>query len=678
MVQKEVKKKTSVYGATAVLLAIVLVSMVYVVGTVPLIFPSNSPVVAGMKNFASNQELVNYLNTNTNGYSSRYYGGPLDSEFFGDIFGEYWARPLTSAPTSDDVYGAGEATNGNQAQFSSTKDYSTTNIQVAGVDEADTVKTDGSYIYTISKKAQSYGYAMSTYGAAESDKAVFIVDADSDDARVVSKIDIDSNVEPAGLFLTSDSNRLVVIASKYQYYLYGSARGDEITPMIMPSYNADVYSFIYVYDVSNKANPTLTRNLTVSGSYFNSRMIGDNVYVVVSQTAWVNNDVVSLPVAYEDDVAYDSSPESVYYADMNDTSYTFTSFYGLDINNDAIDATNMTVLMGGASTMYVSPDNLYVTYTGWDQTSGQYTSIYRVAINGLQLSLAAQGGVPGYTINQYSMDEYNGYFRIATNWYSETQINNVYVLDSDLTVTGKLEGLAPNEDLHSTRFMGNRCYIVTYETTDPLFVIDLSNPTAPMVLGELKIPGYSDYLHPYDETHLIGVGKDAVVEDDNAYYQGVKLALFDISDVNNPVQVSTITIGDRGSDSEALYNPKAFLFDKSKNLLVIPVSYAVVSESAKADAYNRASAYGTTLWQGAYVYTANEEGFTLKGTVTHLNATLLGNDGYLKDPSDYYNSQNQWITRSLYIGNVLYTVSNSEVKLNSLSDLLEIGTVYLS
>ncbi|HSV48851.1 MAG TPA: beta-propeller domain-containing protein [Candidatus Acidoferrales bacterium] len=670
MVQKEVKKKTSVYGATAVLLAIVLVSMVYVVGTVPLIFPSQSPSVTGMKTFSSNQELIEYLNSNTNGYSS-YSGGPLDSEFFGSRnFGPVPAH-ITSGATDNFGQEGGVG-------FTSTNEYSTTNIQVAGVDEADTVKTDGSYIYTISNEAQSYWYAMNSYGATESTNAIFIVDAESSNARVVSKINVDGNVEPAGLFLSSDSNRLVIIASKYQYYLYGSARGDEIAPMIMPSYNADVYSFIYVYDVSNKANPVLARNLTVSGSYFNSRMIGDDVYVVVSQTAWVNNDVVSLPVAYEDNVAYDASPQSIYYADMNDTSYTFTSFYGLDINNDVLDATNMTVLMGGASAMYVSTDNLYVTYTGWDQTSGQYTSIYRVAIDGLQLSLAAQGGVPGYTLNQYSMDEYNGYFRIATNWYGDTQINNVYVLNSDLASVGKLEGLAPNENLHATRFIGNRCYLVTFQTTDPLFVVDLSDPANPALLGELKIPGYSDYLHPYDENHLIGLGKDAVVNDETAYYQGVKLALFDVSNVNNPVQVQTVTIGDRGSDSEALYNPKAFLFDKTQNLLVIPVSYAVVSESALADAYSKASAYGTTVWQGAYVYTVTESGFTLKGTVTHLNATLLGSDGYLKDPSGYYNSQNQWITRSLYIGNVLYTVSNSEVKLNNLSDLSEIGTVYLS
>jgi inhibitor of cysteine peptidase len=336
--------------------------------------------------------------------------------------------------------------------------------------------------------------------------------------------------------------------------------------------------------------------------------------------------------------------------------------------------------MGGASAMYVSTNNIYITYSGWDQNTGQYTAIYRVAINGLQLSVQAEGSVPGSTINQYSMDEYNNYFRIATNYYAtESQISNVYVLNFNLTLTGKLEGLAPNENLHSVRFMGDRCYLVTYRTTDPLFVVDLSDSTNPRVLGELKIPGYSDYLHPYDETHLIGVGKEAVEADGGAiaYYQGLKLALFDVSDVNYPSQIANVTIGDRGSDSEALSDPKAFLFDKSKSLLVIPVSLALVSDSDKA-VYG-VSAYGTTVWQGAYVYSVTiDGGLQYRGRITHLESTLLGSDGLLKNPNEYWTTQNEWVTRSLYVNDVLYTISGSIVKFNSLVDLSQIATVNLA
>jgi len=396
----------------------------------------------------------------------------------------------------------------------------------------------------------------------------------------------------------------------------------------------------------------------------------------------VYNNAVTMPVVYEGKTEVDVTPAAIYYIDSNQSSYfTFTSFYGLDVLDDQQQPTNMTVMMNGASTMYVSPSNIYVTYPTWTDAD-EYTSLYRVSINGLQLNFEAKGNIPGNVINQYAMDEYNGNFRVATNWQElDSKINNVYVLNQNLTTIGKLEGLGQNENLHSVRFMGDKCYLVTFKKTDPLFVIDLSQPTNPTVLGELKIPGYSDYLHPYDESHLIGVGKEAVDSQqyDFAYYQGLKLSLFDVSNVNNPVQLANYIIGDRGTDSPVLNDPKAFLFDKSKNLLVIPVSLAIVGNST-FDQYgqSKASAYGQTVWQGAYVFSLTTDGgFTLKGTVTHLDSTLLNSQGQLANSYDYYNTQNQWIMRSLYIGNTLYTISNGEVKLNSLTDMTQIAQVTL-
>ena len=662
MVQKEVKKKTTVYGTVAVLLAIVLVSMVYVFGsTSPTILPFNQPItVSGMKTFSSIEELKNYLNTNApNNQPQMYWGRPPS----------FGSTPMYATP-------AATGTNGK------TNDYSSTNIQVAGVDEADTVKTDGQYIYSISS-SQTSGYYSG--GASQASNNVYIVNADPQNAKVVSKIALDDSLVPAGLFLSQDSSKLVVLASKYQ--AYPASQSDVI---IMPFYS-DVSTSINVYDISNKAEPVLTRNFTVSGSYFDSRMIGNYVYAVTSQNAYVYNDAVTVPAVYSGGKAYGASPTSIYYADMNQSnSYSFTSFYGIDLTDDQQQPTNMTVLMSGASTMYVSQSNIYVAYPNWVNGS-EVTSIYRVKIDGLQLTLEAQGGVSGYTINQYAMDEYNGNLRIATNTQNidvskpfmgtaqSTQINNVYVLNQNMSIVGKLEGLAQGENLRSVRFMGDKCYLVTFIQTDPLFVIDLSQPSNPKVLGELNIPGYSDYLHPYDENHLIGVGKDAVAatgEGQNfAWYQGLKLSLFDVSNLNNPVQLANFTIGDRGTDSAALTDPKAFLFDKSKNLLVIPVNLAIVSDANKQQG---SSAYGDLVWQGAYVFSLTENGgFTLKGTVTHLNSTLLNSQGQLTNINDYYNSQNQWITRSLYIGNTLYTISNAEIKLNSLTDMTQITTVDL-
>ena len=680
MVQKEVRKKTKIYGTVAVLSAIVLVSMIYVLGSAPLIFPPNQiPSVSGMKTFSSLQELRNYIN-NTSQESYSFVGGPLDSQFFGE-----------QAPIP--VPASISQSTGNSQNLPTTywtqpsESYSTTNIQVAGVDEADTVKTDGQYIYTVST-TQNTGYYFGGYNT-ETSNAVYIINADPQNPQVVSKISLGNDTEPAGLFLSQDGSKLVVLASKYETYTYGNGllgSGGVAMPMIV-AYQADVYTYINVYDVSNKANPVLTRNFTVSGSYFDSRMIGNDVYAVVSQPATVYNNAVTLPAIYNGKSESAIAPTSVYYTDMVQPSYyTFTSFFGINVLDDTQTPTNLTVMMGGASTMYVSQNNMYVTYPTWTD-GGQFTSIYRVSINGTQLTFEAQGSVPGYTINQYSMDEYNSYFRIATNWQNETQMNNIYVLNSNLSIVGKLEGLAQNENLYSVRFMGDRCYLVTFKQTDPFFVIDLSNPQVPTVAGELKIPGYSSYLHPYDENHVIGLGVETNINS-GVESNTLKLSLFDVTDINNPTEIANYTVEGNYTSSTALNDPKAFLFDLQKQLLVIPVSITNYGEiylqstqatppSASGVSPSIISSYG--YWQGAYVFSLTlNGGFTLNGTVTHLNETLLNNQGYLNDSSTYYNSQNYWITRSLYIGHTLYTISNAEVKLNSLTDMTQTAQIDLT
>jgi uncharacterized secreted protein with C-terminal beta-propeller domain len=193
-----------------------------------------------------------------------------------------------------------------------------------------------------------------------------------------------------------------------------------------------------VYDVSEKAMPALARNLTLSGSYFNSRMIGNYVYTVISQPTYlIDNDVV-LPQVYENAEASEIEPTRIYYADTKDTYFTFTTFIGLNIMDDAQEPTNMTVMMGGTSNMYVSLNNIYVTYPTWSE-QGQYTSIYRVRVNGSELTFEAKGSVLGSVLNQYSMDEHNGYFRLATTTWNQTTINKVYVLNSNLTKIGEVK-----------------------------------------------------------------------------------------------------------------------------------------------------------------------------------------------------------------------------------------------
>jgi len=631
MVQKEVRKKTQVYGAIAFLSAIVLVALIYAFGTAPVIFPpTETPLVSGMQKFSSYEELKNFLVTNTQGGYTVYSGGPLDSRFFNAQGISPEPTPIP-APMSKDTLGSG----------SSAESYSTTNIQVAGVDEADIVKTDGKYIYV----------ATTNNFYSTSQNNVYIVKAAPQDPRVIAEIALGNETYVAGLFLSQDSNKLVVLGSQYQVYAYDEPR-PEIA--IYPYYSS-VNTFITVYDISEKTHPVLARNLTLSGSYFNSRMIGNYVYAVVSQPAYILEDAVTLPQVYQNAKASEIAPERIYYADTVDNYFTFTTFVGLNILDDAQEPTNMTIMMGGTSTMYVSMDNIYVTYSTWNE--GQYTSIYRVRVNGSALDFEAKGSVPGYVLNQYSMDEYNGHFRVATTWQKTTEMNNVYVLNMNMSLVGKLENLAEGERIYSVRFMGDKGYIVTFRQIDPFFIIDLSNPAEPKVAGELKIPGYSSYLHPYDENHVIGLGKENST---------VKLSLFDVTNVNAPTEIANYTVDADYADSQALYDPHAFLFSKEKELLIIPISitnYGVIDSSGR-EVYMQGG-----FWQGAYVFKLTLTGFELKGGVTHQENTTS---------SQYYSYYNQNVNRALYIGNTLYTVSNAKVKLNSLDNLALIAEVDLS
>ncbi|HEX7627455.1 MAG TPA: beta-propeller domain-containing protein, partial [Candidatus Methanoperedens sp.] len=246
------------------------------------------------------------------------------------------------------------------------------------------------------------------------------------------------------------------------------------------------------------------------------------------------------------------------------------------------------------------------------------------------------------------------------------QYNNVYVMDKNLKVAGKLEEIAPDEKIYSTRFLGNRLYMVTFKRMDPLFVIDLSDATSPKILGKLTIPGFSDHLHPYDETHIIGVGKET---GDNEWggvsVKGVKISLFDVSDVNNPKQLDSYDIGQPGTDSEALQDHKAFFFDKNKNLLVIPIREV----QGKEQYDSRYGYYTQKIWQGAYVFGVTpESGFKLKGKISHFD--------------DFEETYNYWgspwtVRRSLFMDDVLYTLSARKIVMNDLKNISEINSIDL-
>lgn len=500
-------------------------------------------------------------------------------------------------------------------------EHSTTNVQVEGVDEADIVKSDGEFIYVLSKE-----------------KIIILKAYPAEEAEIFSDIRLNGTLK--GTFVNGD--KLVIF--------------EEQAPR----------TFIKVYDILDRRNPILTRNISLEGRYFNSRMIGDYVYVLIEKPAQLHNGEVPLPKIYSTNEVEEIPASKVYYVDTSDYSYTFTTIVAINIRSDE-EPSHETFLVGTTRVIYVSLNNIYITFHEFERTL-----VYRIQIDGNKIYPAANGEVPGYVLDQFSMDEYEGYFRIATttgyivrSLEQSSSQNHVHILDMNLDIVGALEGLAPGEKIYSARFMGDRCYMVTFKKVDPLFVIDLKEPDRPVVLGELKITGYSDYLHPYDKNHIIGVGKETVAAEKGnfAWYQGVKISLFDVSNVEEPREIAKYEIGDRGTDSPVLRDHKAFLFDRSKNLLVIPVQVAEINEEKYPDnppPYIR----GEPVWQGAYVFDISlDRGIVLKGKITHIESEVdVMNNSY-------------HVKRSLYIDNIFYTISDKKIKMNSLDNLDEINEV---
>jgi uncharacterized secreted protein with C-terminal beta-propeller domain len=535
-------------------------------------------------------------------------------------------------------------------------DYSTTNIQVAGVDEADIIKTDGEYIYFVS-----------------GNKTIIVKAYPPEQARVVFEIELEGTI--IGTFINGD--RLVLFEQEMPYYELPSSVEKIYAPYVSPK------TYIKVYDVSDRENPRLQRELSSDGQYVSSRMIGDYAYVVINEPVYEEEDELNLPRIHVSGNETEIPATDIYYSDVSDYYYMYTTIIAINTQNDDQEPTYETILLGASSNLYVSLNNIYLTFPVWgtdilgrEVWDSQRSSIHRIHIEGDEIEYVASGEVPGMVLNQFSMDEHDGYFRVATTTYGETTANHVYILDMDLNIVGSLEDLAAGETIYSARFMGERGYLVTFEMIDPLFVIDLKDPYNPQPLGQLKIPGYSNYLHPYDENHLIGIGLETVEaeEGDFVSFGGVKISLFDVSDVSNPQEISKYEIGDSGAYSPALWDHKAFLFDKSRNLLTIPVSVAQIveidewdrSEEVPPDTYDIIS-----FWQGVYVFhISTEVGLRLEGTITHVEDL-----GDLEQ--DYYYSAPFSIQRSLYIGDVLYTISQAKIKMNNLENLDYINEVEL-
>ncbi|MEA1961294.1 MAG: beta-propeller domain-containing protein [Bacillota bacterium] len=563
-------------------------------------------------------------------------------------------------------------------------DYSQTNTQVQGVDEADLVKTDGKYIYKVSQ-----------------DQVLVVKALPAEEMEVVKTLRFnDERFNPVELYL--DDERLIVIgmasAESASYPIEAEPLRNKAEMMpYRPYYNFATTRAI-VYDIQDLPQITKVRELELEGNYLSSRKVGSSVYLLTNKYLdyYMLEQQDGICPRYRDSIQSEefveqSMQEVCYFPGHVQPNYLIVGALNLSRNKAEAQVQSF---LGGGQNVYASTENLYVSLQTWEnvdirpmekpmpRVQQEQTRIYRFGLKPGSVAYEAEGAVPGRILNQFSMDEHEGHFRIATTtgdmWREDeyTSKNNVYVLDQEMKITGSLEGIAPGERIYSTRFMGDRAYMVTFKDVDPFFVLDLKDPQKPEILGKLKIPGYSDYMHPYDENHIIGFGKDTVQlkgwnGESQAFYQGMKIGIFDVTDVSNPVEMSKTIIGDRGTDSELLHNHKALLFSRDKNLLAFPVTVMEIQQQAQANLKrDNVTEYGAFTFQGAYVYDINlEHGLQLKGRITHMDT-----DDYLKAGDRWYDSGSN-VQRILYINDTLYTLSDEMIKANRLPDLKEISTV---
>lgn len=562
-----------------------------------------------------------------------------------------------------------ESTNSTISSASSTKKHSTTNLQVENVDEADITKTDGDYIYSISEN-----------------KVIITNVQEPQNIKIETKISTDSDYIPEDLMLYE--NKLVVISTKYINYSKSN-------------------TMVTVYDITTKSNPKIVKEYTLYAKYYTSRCIDGKLYVISTDELRMLNDKVIREYVEDNNNKEIALSDIKYLRDLKTKDQTIIAGLDLKTNSDV----KVNSYLFDVENAYISENNIYLLNEDYSNETDkkellkhvfgpggiigfikyiadeygtysydQNTNIYKYEINDKgEVEYKNRTKINGTTINQFSLDEYNDNLRVGL--YT-SKGSRVVVFDKKLNKIGETSYLSEGEKMYSTRFIGDKAYMVTYKNTDPLYVIDLKDPKNPQVLGKLKIPGYSTYLHPYDENHIIGIGMQTEervyrnssgrITSTSAIITGMKMALFDVSDVNNPIQVSQTIIGDSRATSAVLTNHKALLFSKEKGLIAIPVNnYPSDVEITATDeddistlVKNYTNYQEKYTSEGYFVYNINlTDGFKLKGVINHERISNY-------KPYYQYNSK---LLRGLWIEDNLYTVSETAIKVNKLDNLEEIS-----
>ncbi len=524
-------------------------------------------------------------------------------------------------------------------------DYSTTNTQEKEVDEGDIIKTDGTYIYRVS---QSYD---DTY---EYHSSLTITETDKGSLKAVSTIDLNEALS----LKESDTN-----VTFQEFYLY---RNQLVLMYQSEAYDKenDTYestTCIVLYDITDKENPKKIKTLSQSGWYGGSRISDGYLYTISNFTDTSLDDRKKysryIPCINGETIACNN----IYYPTdvIMQSTHVVTS---LDLSNPADFSDSKAIPVSGGET-YVSDSSIYFYATIY--TDITKTEIMKVGYEKGKLTVGRSAAVAGYLYDSFALSEYDGYLRIVTtipannisllrtftledaavNGNTNTvneDVNALYILDKNMELTGKLTGLAPGEQIYSARFMGDTGYFVTFKNTDPLFSVDLSDPANPKILGTLKIPGFSNYLHFYDDTLLLGIGEE--IDPDTLASEGIKLSMFDISNPADVTEQDKYVIKD-SYYSEAFYNHKAIMIDPVKNIFGFLY-------------------YGETNFQLCYyyvTYTYDKE----KGFVETARYPIKDDSGYETNG-----------VRGVYIGDYLYLTTNKSITSYKIGSTNPVAQIY--
>lgn len=479
--------------------------------------------------------------------------------------------------------------------------YSETNVRQEGVDEADVVKTDGRYLYTLKDNGRS----------------VAIVDTANGELQMVISIPVEAD-DQAREFYVSDGH-LILISE------FNQEREDGAWTY------ASTDTRVTTYDITDPEKPEKAGEVTQSGSYTSSRLTDGHLYLFSQYSVDVTSGIT--PKDEKDYIPYVNQQmleaDDIYLPPFSQ-AYMYEVVSSVDIAKPGEIQDSKAIFSDGGE-LYVSNDNIYWYETQWSEKTE--TVIKRISYKDGKLKAEASGKVDGYINDSFSIDEYDGYLRVVT---TDDETNGLYILDSKMKEVGSITGLAEGEQVYSARLLGDTGYFVTYEQTDPLFSVDLSDPKNPKIIGKLKIPGFSEYLHFYGENLLLGIGMD--VDEDGFTTNGVKLSMFDISDSSDVKEIQKYTLENVYS-AAVMYDYKAVLIDPEKNV----IGFA-------ADGNNG---------ENYYVFSYNDA----NGFECLMNETVNGN-GYQS-------------ARGVYVDNTLYVVKGNIIEAYDMADYQKTGDLIL-